>query len=112
MKQYHQGDIVLVDLNPVRGHEQANKRPVLVLQVSDVHVLGGTTIVAPITSKSKNHPLQVALDERTATQGVVLCTQIRALDLAARHGTVLEQAPDEILKECCEIVQDMVQYNG
>lgn len=110
VNKFSQGDIVLVDLNPVVGHEQANKRPVLVLQVSDVHVLGGTTIVAPITSRVKNHPLQIELDERTKTSGVILCTQIRAVDLTARHGVILESVPDDILQECCEIVQDLVQF--
>jgi mRNA interferase MazF len=103
-----QGSIILIDLNPVLGHEQANKRPCLVLQTDMVHVLGGTTIVAPITSKEKKHPLQIKLDQRTKTQGVILCSQIRAIALNARNAVFLEMVPKDILEECCDIVQQLV----
>lgn len=109
--QFKQGDIVLVDLNPVIGYEQAEKRPVVVLQTSKIHVMGGTVIVAPITSKLKTHPLQVTLDQRTRTQGVVLCTQIRALDLRKRNAYYLEAMPFDILEECCDIVRQLMELD-
>lgn len=109
--QFKQGDIVLVDLNPVVGHEQAEKRPVVILQTSKVHVMGGTVVVAPITSKMKTHPLQVNLDQRTRTQGVVLCTQIRALDLKRRNAHFLETIPSDILEECCDIVKQLIDLD-
>lgn len=102
-----QGEIYKVNLNPVSGHEQANYRPVIVLQVTGLPVPGNTVIVAPITSVVKPYPLQVPLDERSKTQGVILCTQLRALDLAARHAKLIETAPEDITRECCDIAKSL-----
>lgn len=102
-----QGEIYKVNLNPVSGHEQANYRPVIVLQVTGLPVPGNTTIVAPITSAAKKYPLQVSLDDRTKTQGTVLCTQLRTLDLEARNARLIEEAPSDIVFECCDIVKHL-----
>ena len=102
-----QGEIYKVNLNPVSGHEQANYRPVIVLQVTGLPVPGNTVIVAPITSAVKSYPLMVSLDERTQTKGVVLCTQLRALDLSARHAKLIEMAPEDITQECCDIAKSL-----
>lgn len=95
---FSKGDIVKVDLNPIKGHEQGNYRPVLVMNA--VPLPGGLNIVLPITSKKKTYPLEVELDDRTATQGIVLCFQVRTVDLASRGAKVIEKAPPDIVAMC------------
>lgn len=95
---FKKGDIVKVDLNPTKGHEQGNYRPVLVM--NSVPLPGGVNIVLPITSKEKSYPLEVELDGRTITQGVVLCFQIRTVDLASRKAKIIEKAPADIVSTC------------
>lgn len=95
---FNKGDIVKVNLNPAKGHEQGNYRPVLVM--NSVPLPGGLNIVLPITSKKKSYPLEVELDSRTVTQGVVLCFQIRTLDLTSRGAKAIEKAPTDIVKTC------------
>ena len=51
-----QGDIFYVDFNPGLGHEQKNKRPALALSHDLVAHFGGLTIVAPISSTTRNYP--------------------------------------------------------
>ena len=46
---YSKGDIVMMNLNPVKGHEQGNCRPVLIL--NDLLLPRGINVVVPITSK-------------------------------------------------------------
>ena len=92
------GDIVKADLNPTKGHEQGNYRPLLVM--NSVPLPGGGNIVLPITSNPKSYPLEVELDERTETKGVVLCFQIRTVDLNARAASLIERAPDDIVELC------------
>lgn len=60
MTRISRGEIWLADLNPVRGHEQAGKRPCLVISV-DLFNQGasGLIIVLPITSKKKAIPFHV-----------------------------------------------------
>lgn len=95
---FNKGDIVKVNLNPTKGHEQGNLRPVLVM--NSVPLPGGLNIVLPITSKQKSYPLEVELDNCTKTQGVVLCFQIRTVDLSSRGAQFLEKAPSNIVDTC------------
>ncbi|MBO4844743.1 MAG: type II toxin-antitoxin system PemK/MazF family toxin [Lachnospiraceae bacterium] len=95
---FSKGDIVKVNLNPAKGHEQGNYRPVLVM--NSVPLPGGLNIVLPITSKQKSYPLEVELDSRTVTQGVVLCFQVRTVDLVNRGAKIIEKAPGDIVDIC------------
>ena len=95
---FKKGDIVNADLNPTKGHEQGEYRPLLV--INSVPLPRGVNIVLPITSHQKSYPLEVELDGRTKTQGVVLCFQIRTLDLNVRKATFIEKAPDDIVELC------------
>lgn len=96
------GDIWHVDLNPTKGREQANPRYVLVLTPREFNQLG-TPIIAPITIGGNFARLQgftVSLSGAgTNAVGVVLCHQLRALDLKARNGRFSERAPDFIVDE-------------
>ena len=95
---FNKGDIVRVNLNPTRGHEQGNYRPVLVM--NSVPLPGGLGIILPITSKQKSYPLEVELDDRTKTQGTILCFQVRAVDLTSRGAKIIEKAPSDIVDIC------------
>ena len=51
MARILRGDIVWADLNPVRGHEQAGQRPVLVLSQDVFNQHSGTVIAVAPTSR-------------------------------------------------------------
>lgn len=108
--KFHKGDIVLVDLNPVKGHEQGNKRPVLV--INNYTMFGNVNIILPISSKSKSLPIEVSLDSRTKTQGVVLPFQIKTVDLVNRQAQFLEKAPEDIVALCCEAIVNLIEYQN
>ena len=96
------GDIWHVDLNPSRGREQANPRYVLVLTPREFNALG-LPIVAPISTGgnfAREQGFAVSLSGAgTNTTGVVLCNQLRALDLKARNARFSESVPDYIIDE-------------
>ena len=48
---YTRGDVVLCDLNPVVGTEQAGIRPVVILQIDRANAVSSHTIIAPFTTK-------------------------------------------------------------
>lgn len=104
--KFSRGDIVKVNLSPVKGHEQGNFRPVLVM--NSVILPGGIFIVLPITSHEKSYPLEVELDSRTRTQGVVLCFQVRTLDLRYRGARFIEKAPADIVNTCADYMRRAV----
>lgn len=75
--------VVIVDLDPVQGHEQAGSRRALVVSYEPFHRSGLMT-VCPITASrsEERYPGDVALPVGVAGQtrpGVVLCSQLRTI---------------------------------
>lgn len=57
---YQAGDVLLADLDPVAGHEQGGRRPVLVLSGPSYNELRNEQlIVAAITSRQRGLPFHV-----------------------------------------------------
>ena len=73
MVTYKQGDIIVMDFNPQKGHEQSGRRPALVLSNDILNHHSSMSLVCPITNTNKKHPFHIELDERTQTTGVILC---------------------------------------
>ena len=104
---YHpvQGDLVMMDFNPQAGHEQAGRRPALVISNKAFHRYTRMAIVCPITNQIKDYPMHVKLDERTKTTGEVLCEHVKSLDLTARKAVFIERLPDDLLEEALERIR-------
>jgi mRNA interferase MazF len=77
------GDIVWVNLNPTKGHEQANVRPALVLTPLSYNTKTSLCIACPITSTVREYPFEVTLKAKKLS-GVVLVDQVRSFDWRAR----------------------------
>jgi len=92
-----QGDIVIVDFTPTLGHEQMGKRPAVIISKDKYNNITKQIIVCPITTKTKNLPMRIKLDERIQTQGFVMCDQVRTLDIKARNPVFAEKIPKDIL---------------
>ena len=100
-----QGDIIKMDFDPTKGHEQQGRRPAIVVSNASYNKFArGVAIVCPITNTDKGFPLQPKLDSRTKTSGVVMTDQVKALDLTMRNVDFVEQVPTDILAEICDIV--------
>ena len=92
------GEIWTVDLDPTRGHEQAGKRPALVLS-TDLFNEGpaGLVIVLPVTSKAKGIPFHVAIDPPEGgvkTRSFIKCEDIRSVAserISKRWGNVTRE---------------------
>ncbi len=111
----NQGDIILLEFDPQTGHEQKGRRPALVVSNEVYNRFTKLALVCPITSTNRLFPLHVHLDERTRTQGVVMCEQVKALDIAARNAVFLEKAPGDICEEVVDIVigsVEMIENNS
>ena len=89
---FEQGDIVYLDFDPQSGHEQKGRRPALVISNNLFNRVSSLTMVCPITHTDRGHPFHLRLDERTRTDGVILCDQARMLDLNSRHASFVEQS--------------------
>lgn len=82
------GDVVLTDLEPVKGSEQGKTRPCLVIQNDIGNRVSPTTIVAAITSKTeKEFPFTVFVqkgDGNLPQDSLVLCNHIRTVSAEDR----------------------------
>ena len=93
------GDIAWVDFDPVRGTEQAGRRPGLVLTPRSYHEQSRRALVCPITSNTRAWPFNVNLPEGLRTEGVVLVDQLRVIDRTQRMFAIIERVPNELVIE-------------
>ncbi|TEW43857.1 endoribonuclease MazF [Psychromonas algicola] len=79
------GDVVIVDFNPQAGHEQAGKRPALVLSPKNFNKVTDFAWLCPITNQAKGYPFEVMVEGSNKTTGVILTDQMKSLDWSARN---------------------------
>jgi mRNA interferase MazF len=91
------GDIAWVEFDPVRGTEQAGRRPALVLTDRIYHERARRALVCPITRTIREWPSNVILPLGLKTKGVVLVDQIRAIDLTQRLFGIIETVSVEVI---------------
>lgn len=111
--QAKQGDIIWLTLDPQAGHEQKGRRPALVVSNNSFNGFAKTAAMAcPITNTDRGIPIQVRLDGRTKTSGVVMCDQAKILDLQQRNAEFIEKVPDDILFEVTDIICGFVEIEN
>lgn len=99
MARILRGEIRWADLNPVRGHEQAGRRPVLVLSHDVFNERSGTVIALAMTSQEPKAGFPLTLESRAsglAKRSWVKVSQIRTLSVD-RIGQRLARASEEEL---------------
>ena len=99
MARILRGDIIWADLNPTIGHEQAGKRPVLVLSHEVFNKRSGTAIVVAITSQPQRagFPLTLELQESNLPKhSWVKISQIRTLSVRRLRKKIGVAKPEEI----------------
>jgi mRNA interferase MazF len=104
----NQGDIISVNFSPTKGREQKGERPALVISNSKYNQKSDFVLACPITNTVKPMNVRVRLDEKTKTQGDILCEQIRIIDLKERPHRVIEAAPKEILQGVYKVVNALI----
>lgn len=87
------GDVVRISLNPQAGHEQAGRRPAVVVSPRSYNGKVGLGLFCPITSRVKGYPFEVALPTRFPVEGVVLADQVKSLDWRARQAEFAARLP-------------------
>jgi mRNA interferase MazF len=91
------GDIVWLQFDPQAGHEQAGRRPALVLSPARYNRLRGMMICCPMTSRIKGYPFEVVVSVEPPS--AVLADQVKSLDWHARKAVRKDAAPPAVLAE-------------
>jgi mRNA interferase MazF len=108
LKAPRQGEIIWLDFDPHSGHEQAGRRPALVLSKSAYNQRIGRAFVCPITSKVKGYPFEVPIKTKSV-QGVVLSDHLKNVDWVSRGATLTGEivSPGE-LQNVWRLVESVV----
>jgi len=97
------GDIVFIDFDPQVGHEQAKRRPALVLTDQRYNRTSGLTVVCPLTSKRIPYPFALPIKVDTV-EGAVLVDQLKSIDWAGRQAQFHSKAEPALLAKVRQYV--------
>ena len=103
------GDIVWITLNPQAGHEQAGRRPALVLSPSAYNGKVGLALLCPVTNQLKGYPFEVVIPDGLKISGAVLSDQVKSLDWKARRAEFVCALPSAALYEVLQKVNTLLQ---
>ncbi len=103
------GDIILTDLEPVKGSEQGKTRPCLVVQNNIGNKLSSTTIVASITSHTeKQYPFTVLVNAGEGNlpkDSLIQCNQLRTISKEHRIFKKIGSVSPETMKKVNEALK-------
>ncbi len=93
------GDVVWLTFDPQAGHEQAGRRPAVVISPGTYNRKVGLAIFCPVTSQTKGYPFEVQLPHGLEVEGVVLSDQVKSLDWRARTASFACKLPPHTASE-------------
>ncbi len=112
MARILRGSIHWANLNPVRGHEQAGERPVVVISEDIFNAHSGTVIAMAITSQPQRAGFPLTFEIKSAKlpkRSWVKIGQIRTLSIE-RIGRKIGRMSAEELNRLIEGLNEIVGY--
>jgi mRNA interferase MazF len=97
-----QGDLVWLDFSPQAGHEQAGRRPALILSPIAYNRRTGLALVCPLTRQAKGYPFEVPLPTQLPITGVVLSDHLKNQDWQARRAEFIASLDEATLSAVLE----------
>jgi mRNA interferase MazF len=102
------GDAVWIDFNPQAGHEQAGRRPAIVLSPRSYNEKVGLCLLCPITSRAKGYPFEVVIPNDLRLTGVVLSDQAKSLDWRSRNAEFIVETPKAVTEEVLKKLRSLL----
>ena len=107
----NRGDAVWLQFDPQAGHEQAGRRPALVLSPIAYNGRVGLALMCPITNQVKGYPFEVRIPPESAVNGAVLADQAKSLDWRVRQAAYICTLPDEVVRAVLERLATLLDSN-
>ncbi len=104
------GDIIWITFNPQAGHEQAGRRPALVISPVAYNGKVGLAILCPVTNQIKGYPFEVAIPEGLKVTGAILSDQVKNLDWKARESEFLCKLPNAATQEVLKKLNTLIRF--
>ncbi len=93
------GDVITIDFDPVKGHEQGGGKPAVVISDDRYNRRVGLAVVVPVTTKPKGYPFEVKIPPTSRVKGTILADHIKCIDWRVRNADLLDTLPPEVLDE-------------
>jgi mRNA interferase MazF len=103
------GDLVWLTFDPQAGHEQAGRRPAVVLSSASYNGPVGLALICPVTRQVKGYAWEVPLPEGLLVAGVVLADQVRNLDWRARRAEFIAGLPETLVRQVLGRLQRLLE---
>ncbi|MBI3633860.1 MAG: type II toxin-antitoxin system PemK/MazF family toxin [Candidatus Vogelbacteria bacterium] len=103
-----QGDLVWLDFDPRRGHEQSGRRPAFVVSKKEYNQKSGLALVCPITSVRKGYPFEVEVITKKI-KGYLLVDQVRTVDWFERGADFLDLAHAGVVEAVQELLYRLIE---
>ena len=104
------GDLVWLNFDPQAGHEQAGRRPALVLSPKPYDQKSGLALVCPVTSQMKEYPFEVLVPVGCGVRGVILADHVKSLDWKARQAGKIGRVSPPTLNEVLARLAPLLGY--
>jgi mRNA interferase MazF len=105
------GDVIWITFNPQAGHEQAGRRPALVLSPVAYNRKVGLAVLCPITSQVKDYPFEVLIPRGLKVQGAILADQVKNLDWKARATKLICRLPSSVTDDALRKLNTLLRVN-
>ena len=102
------GDIVKLNLNPTRGHEQSGYRPMIIITPKKLNRQSGLATGCPITSTIRHNPFEVIINT-SKIKGAVLADHVRTIDWTDPRVKHVDEAPTEIIQNVCHKLELLIK---
>lgn len=99
-----------MDFDPQAGHEQAGRRPALVLSPASYNGLVGLAVVCPITNQAKGYPFEVPIPAGETVSGVALADQIKSLDWRERRARFIGKVPGSVVADALAKARTLLTF--
>jgi mRNA interferase MazF len=97
------GAVVWAELDPVQGHEQRGRRPVLLLSDQRFNQKSGTVVAVPLTTQPQRLGPPFSIELPGEPLRWAKPTQVRVLS-TERLGSLLEQRSPEEVEACLDAI--------
>jgi mRNA interferase MazF len=108
----NRGDVVWISLNPQAGHEQAGRRPAVVVSPPAYNRKVGLALLCPITSQIKGYPFEVIIPQGLKLSGAVLSDQVKSLDWRARRAELICTLPRDTIVEVVQKLSTLISLDA
>jgi mRNA interferase MazF len=101
-------DIIWLNLNPAKGHEQKGKRPCLVLTGKEFNQKTGLVFITPITSKGRGYVFHLKFKSKKI-KGFIMTEQVRSIDWKNRSIKYVDTLDKKTFSQVKEVIATILE---